>query len=183
MGKRADGVGAPRRRRCLCPSLLSCCIHWATSGGSLHLTAGAAPSQGGAQGAQQPEEPSAPGPGPRASLPGPRLQTETGPFSQVPPGRAGGLWGEASGRVPGPGVAGGGCMWPRKQVPFPTLGTEGTQSFWPGWSTVRKGPPCGVVPRATIRACTRDHMDGSSAESPLLHGPRPQCRVCVKTGE
>lgn len=73
-------------------------------------------------------------------------------------------------------------MPPKKQVPFLTLGTEGTQSFRPGWSTVRKGPPGVVVPRATIRACARDHTDGSSAESPLLHGPQPQFRVCVKTG-
>lgn len=55
-------------------------------------------------------------------------------------------------------------MPPKKQVPFLTLGTEGTQSFWPGRSTVRKGPPGVVVPRATIRACARDHTDGSSAE-------------------
>lgn len=73
-------------------------------------------------------------------------------------------------------------MRPRKQVPFPTLGTEGTQSFWPGWSPVRKGPPCVVVPRATTRARPRHHVHGSSAESPLLHGPQPQIRLCVKTG-
>lgn len=111
MGKRADGVGVPRRGLCVCPSLLSCCRHWATSGGSLHLTAGASPSQGSAQGPQQPEEPGLPAPGPRASFAGPRLQTGTGPFSQ--PGSSKKSWrpvcvgGEASGRVP-PGVAGRG---------------------------------------------------------------------------
>ena len=130
--------------------------------------AGATPSQGRTQGPQQPEEPRLPGPGPPASLPGTGLPTKT---RRVTPGSSRKNGAEAhgggyQGRSPGPGVAAGSRIRPRRQGPgpFPTLGKESSEHFPQGCSTVKKGPPCVVTPCATILACARDHVDGGSAE-------------------
>lgn len=130
--------------------------------------AGVAPSQGRGRGPQQPEEPRLPGPGPPAPLPGAGLPTKTGHFT---PGSSRKNGAEAhgggyQGRLPGPGVAAGSRIRPRKQGPgpFPTLGKESSEHFPQGCSPVEKGPPHVVTFRATILACASDHVDSGSAE-------------------
>lgn len=148
MGESRWGGGCPGWVCALRPFLLSCCRRWDTADGSLCLTAGDTPSQGSAQGPQQPEEPRPLGPRPRASLPGLRLQTKTGPFIQVLPrgtelrsvvggvreGLRGLVWQvEAQ-------------MWPQKQAPLSTRGTGAPSTFSQAGPVWRRALPARLHP-------------------------------------
>lgn len=166
---------------CLSPSVLPCCRHWATSGGSLGLTTGAAPSQGRARGPQQPEGPRLPCPGLRAALPGPRLPRQTGPLTpasfrkngaEVCGGGAGG-GGGVSGKVPGAwcGRWRPGCG-PGSRLPSPhelsTFSRAG--SLWGRALPASSGP---LPPSRPVPAITRMVVQQTARVSA---GPHPGVR-------
>lgn len=162
---------------CPSPSLLPCCWHWATSGGSLGLTTGATPPRAvlGDPSSLRGPDCLALGPVLPSQVHGSKARQDLSP--QLLSGRTelrsvvvALLVVGCQGRSPGSGVAGGGLNVAREAGCLPRT----AEHFRPGWFPVGTGPPCELMPHATIPACASDHVDGGAADSPLLYGPPPR---------